>query len=111
MTYEEISTMISSIGYPYEYYQYPEGQAPSPPYILFYYPERNDFQADGKNYAKIVQLNIEFYTPEKSFTGEAAIEAVLDAYDMTYTTEEQYIESEHMYEVLYIMEVIINEQG
>ena len=107
MTYAEISQMIDSMGFDYNYYQFPEGEAPEPPYILFYYPSRNDFQADGINYTKITQLNIEYYSAEKDFDGEAAIETVLDEHDLSYTKEEQYIEQEKMYEILYTMEVTL----
>ena len=109
MTYDEIASMIASTGLDCAYYQYPEGEAPELPYILFYYPERNDFQADSKNYAQIPQLNIELYTKEKDFEKEKLLEDILDANDLTYDKEEQYIDSEKMYEVLYTMEVIINE--
>lgn len=109
MTYAEIASMIESTELENTYYQYPEGEAPELPYILFYYPERDDFQADNKNYAKITQLNIELYTKEKDFEKEEALEGILEANDLVYDKEEQYIESEKMYEVLYTMEVIINE--
>lgn len=109
MTYAEIASMIESTGLENAYYQYPEGEAPELPYILFYYPERNDFQADNKNYARIPQLNIELYTKEKDFDKEKLIEDLLDENDIPYDKEEQYIEKEKMYEVLYITEVIINE--
>ena len=109
MTYDEIASMIDSTELNNAYYQYPEGEAPELPYILFYYPNRDDFQADDKNYAKIPQLNIELYTKEKDFEKEKLIEDLLDANDITYDKEEQYIEAEEMYEVLYTMEVIINE--
>lgn len=108
MTYEEIDQMISSIGLDYTYYQFPEKEAPDLPYVLFYYPNRDDFQADGVNYAKIVQLNIELYTRNKDFDTEATVESVLDSYGLSYFKEEQYITSEKMYEVLYIMEVMLN---
>lgn len=109
MTYAEIASMIESTGLKNAYYQYPEGEAPELPYILFYYPGRNDFQADNKNYARIPQLNIELYTKEKDFDKEKLIEDLLDENDIPYDKEEQYIEKEKMYEVLYITEVIINE--
>ena len=109
MTYAEIASMIESTGLENAYYQYPEGEAPELPYILFYYPERNDFQADNKNYARIPQLNIELYTKEKDFDKEKLIEDLLDENEIPYNKEEQYIEKEKMYEVLYITEVIINE--
>lgn len=109
MTYDDIASMINSTKIDNAYYQYPEGEAPELPYILFYYPQRDDFQADNKNYAKVPQLNIELYTKEKDFVTEKVIEDLLEANDLTYDKEEQYIESEKMYEVLYTMEVIINE--
>lgn len=109
MTYKEIYTMISSAGYPCAYYQYQEGEAPALPYILYYYPERNDFGADNTNYAKATDLNIEFYSAEKDFDAEAAIEQILESNDIWYSKEEQYIDSEHMYEVLYTMTVPIRE--
>lgn len=109
MTYDDIASMINSTRIENAYYQYPEGEAPELPYILFYYPQRDDFQADDKNYAKVPQLNIELYTKEKDFVTEKVIEDLLEANDLTYDKEEQYIESEKMYEVLYTMEVMINE--
>ena len=109
MTYDDIANMINSTRIENAYYQYPEGEAPELPYILFYYPQRDDFQADDKNYAKVPQLNIELYTKEKDFVTEKVIEDLLEANGLTYDKEEQYIESEKMYEVLYTMEVIINE--
>ena len=107
MTTAEISQMIDSMGFDYNYYQFPEKEAPEPPYILFYYPSSNNFAADGKVYTKITQLNIEFYSAEKDFDGEAAIETVLDEYGFIYEKEEQYIEQEKMYEILYTMEVTL----
>ncbi len=109
MTYEEIKEMIESIGLDFTYYQWDIGSAPELPYILFYYPERNDFLADGRNYLKITKLNIELYSDNKDFDNEEAIESVLDEYGLVYQKEEQYISEERMYEVLYTMEVNLNE--
>lgn len=100
--------MVKSIGLPSNYYQWPEGEAPELPYILFYYPGRNDILADGINYVKNTMMNIELYTEEKDFDIENQVEAVLEEHGIVYDKEEQYIESERMYEVLYVMEVIIN---
>lgn len=107
MTYQEINTMVSSIGLPYAYYQFPINEAPSLPYILFYYPKRNDFIADSMNYQHITTLNIEFYSNNKDFANEAIIENILETNCLVYTKEEQYIADEKMYEVLYTMEVYV----
>lgn len=109
MTYEEIATLIESIGLPYTYFQWDVGSAPELPYILFYYPERADFVADDKNYLKITRLNIELYSDNKDFANEALVESALETAGLVYTKEEQYISEERMYETLYTMEVNINE--
>ena len=108
MTFQEINTMISNIGLNYAYYQWPIDEAPDLPYILFYYPERKDFLADGMNYQHITALNIELYTKNKDFDKEALVESVLETNGIIYGKEEQYIAEEKMYEVLYTMEVCIN---
>lgn len=105
MTYEKIYQMIDGIGLPSTYYQWPESEDPALPYIVFYYPERSDFYADGKNYQKITVLNIELYSDNKDFDNEELIESVLEANDLPYTKEEQYISDERMYEVLYVVNV------
>lgn len=110
MSYEEIKEMLESFGLPYNYYQWEEegdNEPPELPYILFYYPERNDFNADDRNYVKIARLNIELYSEEKDFEHESMIEDILEERELVYTKEEQYIADERMYETLYTMEVNI----
>jgi len=108
MTYKEIAQMIEKVGVPYAYYQFPEDTGQEPPFICFYYPNNNDFVADGENYVKVVQLVIELYTDNKDFSLEATLEAVLAEYDLVFTREETYIDSERMYLEAYYTEVIIN---
>lgn len=108
MTYKGISTMIESIGLPFAYYQFSEGTSQAPPYVVFFYSNIDDLYADESNYQRIVTLNIELYTAEKDFDSEAAVEAVLAENDLTYYKEENYIDSEKLYQIAYEMEVIIN---
>ena len=108
MTYKELASMIESIGLPFAYYQFPEGTSQAPPYVVFFYSDIDDLYADETNYQRIVQLNIELYTAEKDFDSEAAVEAVLAENDLTYYKEENYINSEKLYQIAYEMEVIIN---
>lgn len=109
MTKKEIASMIGEMTTQYTYLQYPVNEAPDPPYICFYYPNDNDFFADGTNYQKITQLNIEYYSDSKDFDAEQTIESVLATYGLTYSKEEQYIDDEDMYETLYITEVNLDE--
>ncbi len=108
MTYTEVADMVESIGLDFAYYEFSEAAGQAPPYILFYYPENNDFVADNSNYVEKKQLIIELYTDEKDFDKEAAVENVLKQNELVYTRAEQFIETERMYEVLYSTEVIIN---
>lgn len=108
MTFREINNMIDEMGLPYDYYQFPEDSAPPLPFIVFYYPQRNDFQADNKNYTLITALNVELCTDQKDFSLETQVEAVFNSHEIPYTKTETYIDSEQMYMILYQMEVLIN---
>lgn len=107
MTYKDIAEMIESIGLPFTYYSFPIGNVPDLPYIVFYYPNNDDFSADNENYVKAVRLNIELYTKNKDFDTEQTVENVLNAHGLFFTRSEQYLTSESMYEVLYETEILI----
>lgn len=108
MTYETVAKMVESIGLPYAYYQFPDGTAQESPFVVFFYSGIDDLYADETNYQRIVTLNIELYTNEKDFDNEATIEGVLANNNLTYYKEENYIETEQLFQVAYEMEVIIN---
>ena len=108
MTYMEVANMIESFGFTYAYYQFPEGTAHEPPYVVFFYSQSDDVFADDENYQRIVTLNVELYTAEKDFESESKIEEILKENHMTYYKEENYIDSESEWQIAYEMEVIIN---
>lgn len=108
MTYKQIASMVSSIGLPYAYYQFPEGTAQAPPFVVFFYADTDDVFADDTNYQRIATLNIELYTSEKDFSTESTAEQILTNNNLTYYKEENYIDSEQMWQIAYEMEVIIN---
>lgn len=117
MTYEDVAAMISRMaeevggGCRYTYYQWPPEppeQVPSPPYILFWYPERDDFLADDCGYVVIEALRIELYTRRKDFTAEAAVERTLRDFELNFTKSETYIDAERMFMTLYELEVCIH---
>lgn len=108
MTYKQIASMVSSIGLPYAYYQFPDGTAQAPPFVVFFYADTDDVFADDTNYQRIATLNIELYTSEKDFATESTVEQILTNNNLTYYKEENYIDSEQMWQIAYEMEVIIN---
>lgn len=106
MTFQEIAKMIESIGLPFTYDSFPNNVAPTPPYIVFNYPQNDDFGADNTNYVSIDVLNIELYSDSKDFTNEQAIEAVLTENGFFYEKSEAYIRSENLYQITYVTQVI-----
>jgi len=111
MTLTEIATMIESMGFPFNYYQFkedPDNPPPAPPFICFYYPYDDDVKADNINYARVNAVIIELYTDEKDFDSEAAVENVLIQNELAFAKSEAYVESEHMFQITYTTEVVIN---
>lgn len=107
MTYQQVATMVASIGVPYAYYQFPEGTAQPTPFVCFYFDSSNDMYADDTNYQKIRPLTIELYTDNKDFALEATVEGILSSNGLTFARSESYIDSERMNMVVYTADVII----
>lgn len=105
MTRQQIADLIRSFGLPWAYYQFPTDQTPALPYVVYYFPNRNDVIADNMNYKKVATLRIELYTENKDFDTEDAVERLLP---FPYSKETEYIDSERMYQTIYETEVIIN---
>ena len=105
MTYQEVLKMMDEMKLPYAYHHFVEGESPEPPFLVFLYPNSDNFAADGMVYFKVNRLNIELYTDLKDVELEETVEAVLDKHGIFYEKSEVWIESENLYEVLYQMEV------
>lgn len=108
MTHEEVFKMLEETDLPVVYYTWKNNSAPALPYIVYYYPNSEDFIADNINYQSINALNIELYTENKDFALEQDVESILKENSLVYRKTETYLESEDMYEILYETEVIIN---
>lgn len=107
MTYSEITQMLGLTGCPYAYDHFPNNIAPNPPYIVFNFPESNDFGADNKNYVSIDTINIELYVkPANLFEEQQTVEAILDDYGFFYEKNEAYITKEDLYQISYVSQVI-----
>lgn len=110
MTYQEVATMVASIGVPYAYYQFPEGTEQACPFVCFFFSGDADLAADNTNYQKIRPLAIELYTDNKDFSREAVIEGILNEHGLVFSREETYIDSERMFMVVYTTSIIITEE-
>lgn len=107
MTYQQILDALEETDLPVVYNAWEIGNVPDLPYIVFTYPNNNDFKADDENYVEIVALNIELYSETKDIPLEKDVEEVLKDY-FVFSKESIWLESEHMNETLYQTEVIIN---
>lgn len=97
--------IIKRIGLPNAYHHFAEGESPEPPFLIYILPASDNFSADGRVYFKANEVHIEIYTDYKSPKTEKKVEAVLDEHGIFYNKTEVYIESEKLYEVLYIFEM------
>ena len=104
MWMDELINILKETEIPFAYDHFAEGESPQPPFICYLLPGSNNFAADGKVYFKANEVHIELYTDFKDLTVEQKFEAVLDEHDIFYNKSETWIESEKLYEVLYIFE-------
>ena len=109
MRLTDITDMIESIGLPFTYDFFPNNIAPNPPYIVFNYPDTNDFGADDTIYVKVNVLNIELYTATKDFQLENTVETVLNQNGFFYDKSEAYIRNENLYQISYVSQFTIKE--
>lgn len=110
MTEQEVYQMVKEAGLPTAYHHFEEGQSPDPPFLVYLYPETNHFAADGVVYQAVNELDIELYTDKKDLKTEKRVERILKEHGFFYKKTEVYLDTEKMYEVLYEMEVMIDEQ-
>ena len=108
---KRIAELIKSMGLPFAYDHFAEGESPAPPFICYLTPGSDNFAADGRAYYKINIVNIELYTDSKDPSVEQKVESVLDANGSFYDKTEVWIESEKLYEVLYQFELEVNNNG
>lgn len=102
---EELSQMLQEMQIPFAYHHFAEGEAVNPPFICYLLPRSNNFSADGKVYFRINEVRIELYTDLKDLAVEQQVEDILDEHEIFYNKSETWIESERLYEVLYIFEM------
>ena len=97
---DKLLEIIEKIGFPSAYHHFAEGESPNPPFLIYILPASDNFSADGRVYFKANEVHIEI-----------KVEVVLDEYGIFYNKSEVFIESEKLYEVLYIFEMEVKTNG
>lgn len=108
MTLNELAQMLDEMNIDFAYRAFEEDTGKQPPFICYFFSGNIPEAADDTNVVKIEELNIELYTDNKDFALEAQIESVLNAHELVFSREEEWIESEKMQMTIYTMEVLIN---
>ena len=98
---ERLMAILNSIGIPYAYDHFAEGESPEPPFLCYLLPGSDNFSADGKVYHKISEVRLELYTDYKDLASEQKVEDVIDTAGLFYNKTETWIDSEKLYEILY----------
>lgn len=110
MTYSEIKTMLSSTGLPVAYDAFPIGAVPSLPYIVYSYPNSENFGGDNQVYKKGESIRAWLCTAEKDFKTEALVESAFNTYHLYWEKTESFLQSDAMYMILYEMETLIEDE-
>ena len=105
MTIENLVEMLQEIKIPFAYDHFAEGESPEPPFICYLIPGSDNFAADGRVYFKLNEVRIEIYTDFKDLDLESRVESVLDGHEIFYNKSETWIQSEKLYEVMYVFEM------
>ena len=100
-----IISLLTETGIPFAYDHFAEGDSPDPPFICFLTEGSDNFSADGSAYLKVSTVNLELYTDRKDPSAERKVEDVLDRRGIFYNKSEVWIETEKLFEVLYIFEM------
>ena len=106
MTYDAIVEMLEEAGLPLAYDHFAEGESPDPPFLVFLFPSSDNFSADGIVYQRIDALHIELYSDRKQPDVERRLKTVLDRHGVFYEKTEVWIDTERLYEALYVTEVL-----
>ena len=101
---DKLQTFLQETGIPYAYDHFTEGEAPEPPFVCYLFFGSNNFAADGHVYYKINEVHVELYTDCKDLSVERTLEDALDQHGIFYEKSEVWIESEKLYEVLYVFD-------
>ena len=98
---EKLTAILNTIGIPYAYDHFAEGESPEPPFLCYLLPGSSNFSADGKVYHRISEVRLELYTDCKDLPSERKVEDALNAAGIFYNKTETWIDGEKLYEVLY----------
>lgn len=97
----EILESITGFANKVAYRAFPEGEAPSLPFICYLETGSNNFVADNVVYYSNRAIDIELYSQYRDLESEALIEEALNNNEIVWTRNVDYINSEQCYMTTY----------
>lgn len=104
MSLQILAEQLKTSGLPVSYRKWEKGNAPAPPYLLYYEQSTESLMADGGNYYRYKRVTVELYTRLKDWETEQALENALAPYHWKKTAE-LWLEDQKMYMTTYEIEV------
>lgn len=102
MSDKEINEMIDSMGIPYAYHHFDDDI--SPPFLIWVDEPPTFIPADGVSYLSIRNVTIELYSDTKDNDLIYQVEDVLIKNEIRFKKEEDWIESEGMFEIAFMIQ-------
>ena len=102
---DKLLLLLKQINLPYACDSFAEGEAPETPYMIYLTPGINALYADGINFFSFLDITLEVYLDKKTPDIEKQVESVLKDSRIAYEKEENFIDTEKLYEVVYTFEL------
>ena len=105
MSEKEIYDMLSSLKIPvaYDHFVQNANSKVVPPFILYRNNNSENFKADDKAYFRNSEYLVDLITDKKDISLESSVESLLNEYNLPFDKEEDFIESEQIYQIRYFI--------
>lgn len=108
MSLNELATLLQSIpefSGKVAYNEFPDGEAPEMPYIVYLETGENIFIADNTVIYRQIRVDIELYTALKDPQIEKTVENALSSAELIWTKDEDHLDSERCYMITYTVAI------
>ena len=104
MTLTQLAQKLLALGYPVTYSHFKSTQVP--PFICYLVVDGDTFSADNKPIHESTLVDIELYSTTKNLVAEGKIKAMLTENELSWSYEEQFIESEGVFKCTFTITLI-----
>ena len=107
MTKSEFAKLLKKLKIPVRYRAFKKGEAPQPPYAVYYQLGKENFNADNQPYFTTESVIVELITNKKDEALELKLENLLTENKLFFEFDnESQLDSEGLYQVSYVVYLI-----